>query len=166
MSKAPYYTGPLVRKMMGIVEAQAYLAYRNQRQRCYNPNNLSFPNYGAKGIKVEYGPREFVGWWLARIKDANIKGRVCCGRIDHTGNYNFENIKLESIHDNTVEMILRTRRKSVLVFDREGVLIERFESLVDAAKHFKVFATTIKLWIKEPNLSRRKRPEGLVFKHE
>lgn len=36
----------------GLSKTKVYRAWTAIRQRCYNPNNISYPNYGAKGVVV------------------------------------------------------------------------------------------------------------------
>lgn len=66
-------------------ETQIYKTWRNMRQRCTNPNNKYYPNYGGRGIQV-------CKRWL---KFENFNGDMGKGwkpvlqidRIDNNGNY-------------------------------------------------------------------------------
>lgn len=39
-------------KMRGFARSPERLAHKNMLRRCYNPNNVGYPRYGARGIKV------------------------------------------------------------------------------------------------------------------
>jgi len=90
----------------------AYVSYREQRTRCYNKKREKYKYYGEKGIEVKYSSGEFIGWWLEEIK--SFKGKdPTISRIDHSKNYEFGNIKIESRSDNTIE-----RNKRILPFHK------------------------------------------------
>lgn len=92
------YATPKVRK--------AVECFRNQVARCNNPKNPRFKDNGAKGIKVDYAVREFVGWFLIAIeKYHGVSPSV--GRKDHSKGYSFDNIQIESLADNSTERIQR-----------------------------------------------------------
>jgi hypothetical protein len=79
----------------------AYQSWADQRARCQNSKNQAYKYYGAKGISVLYGSTEFVNWWLNEMSVLNLK-KPTISRIDHDGNYEFGNIKLEEHIDNCV----------------------------------------------------------------
>jgi len=84
-----------------------YMTYHSQKQRCNNSKNKSYPEYGASGIKVNYGFLEFLSWALSDLKrysmENDLDETISVGRIDHSKSYEFGNIKLESLRDNTIE---------------------------------------------------------------
>lgn len=94
-------------KKMSALAKRAQGIFNAQRQRCSNKNNNSYKTYGAKGIRVEYGPREFIGWWLAEYKKKKWH-MASVGRIDHSKNYSFDNIEMVEQADNALEMYERT----------------------------------------------------------
>lgn len=101
----------------------AVVCFHNQRRRCYNKKNPRYKTYGANGITVEYSLREFVTWYLQNIK--TFKGKnPCVGRIDHLKNYSFENIRFESLAENSLERINRvgtTRpKRKVIIIDYDS----------------------------------------------
>lgn len=80
----------------------AYRSWQNQRQRCYYKKDRRYEFYGGKNIQVEYSSREFIGWWMSKIK--YFKGKTpSVGRIDHEENYCFGNIELVDLSDNVRE---------------------------------------------------------------
>ena len=80
--------------------------YKNQKTRCLNKNVRSYRDYGAKGIKVEYSCREFVGWYLYQLMNKDFKDPVV-SRIDHSMNYKFSNIRLDERSNNSKEAMQR-----------------------------------------------------------
>lgn len=98
------YCGPLSILKMNPIQKKAYKTWKDQRNRCNNPNDPRHYCYGNKGIKVEYSSREFIFWYENEYTKipAHWK-RVQCGRKDHAKNYSLDNIQLESCSDNTKE---------------------------------------------------------------
>lgn len=82
---------------------RAYRSWGQQRSRCTNPNVKNYAWYGAKGVRVEYGCREFVEWWVKEAKRIGKKGLVC-DRINSKKNYKFGNIQLISRSENGKRM--------------------------------------------------------------
>jgi len=85
---------------------RATMLYKLQKTRCYNKNNIKYKYYGAKGLTVDYSLREFIAWYLLNIKSCGVRNPTV-GRIDHNYGYSFNNIRLESLSDNSKERILR-----------------------------------------------------------
>ena len=42
-----------MRKWVNSTKSRTYIAWRNMKSRCYNPNNHSYAHYGARGITVD-----------------------------------------------------------------------------------------------------------------
>lgn len=77
----------------GETGTKLYWAYSHMMQRCYNPKNESYKNYGARGIEVcdEWrekpdGINNFFNWAKANGFDENNKG-LTLERINTNGNY-------------------------------------------------------------------------------
>ena len=81
-------------------------SYFNMRRRCYDKACPAFKYYGAKGISVEFSLREFVAWYIDETK--SFKGESpTVGRIDHSKNYSFDNMEIQSRSENSKERIRR-----------------------------------------------------------
>ena len=99
---------------------KATTCFENQRRRFYTKTNPSYKNYGAKGIDVKYTLQEFIKWYVENYKEFDgYKSSV--GRIDHSGHYSLDNIRFESLAENSLERIRRvgpTRpRREVIIID-------------------------------------------------
>src|ERR1043165_6298825 len=70
----------------GMAYSRLYTIWKHMRQRCGNPNNDDYSNYGARGITVcaEWGDlRTFVEWALTNGYDDSLT----IDRIDNDGGY-------------------------------------------------------------------------------
>lgn len=104
MTEKMYYKGSLNHRLkLPPLVLKAYQSYKNQKPRCSNKNVRSFRDYGAKKIKVEYSCREFIAWYLRELKKKTYKDPVI-GRIDHSKNYDFDNIMIDEPFKDNVRM--------------------------------------------------------------
>lgn len=101
------YDGTLVPAKMDPVARRAYKAFRNQIGRCKNKNNPRFKTYGARGVRVVYGVREFIEWYMTEFFKKESLEFPSVGRIDHAGNYEFGNVELIERSENSKERIER-----------------------------------------------------------
>lgn len=81
--------------------------YCGQKDRCENIKCEKYHRYGLRGIKVRYNKRQFIQWYLDNLPLYKGKDLPTIGRIDHDSHYSFENIKLESLSDNSRERMIR-----------------------------------------------------------
>jgi len=93
-----------------------YWVWLEQRSRCSASAHPRWKTYGGKGIKVEYGSREFIEWYLANVPKV---GKWHVGRIDHSKNYCFKNIEVQTPRENTQELHFRNSPNAKL--DRKKV---------------------------------------------
>lgn len=118
------------------LKKKAHNCFHNQRRRCHFPTNPYFKSYGAKGIRVEYTRLEFIEWFVREFKKFNGESPTV-GRIDHSGNYSFSNIRFESLVDNTMERIhrcgpTRPRRPVHIIDAKTNEIIKTVESQTEA----------------------------------
>lgn len=106
------FRGKLVRNSMPPEARRAYGSWCDQRARCNKPNHACFKWYGAKGIRVEYGSREFINWWLREVRCIG-KGRWVCDRINPDKNYKFGNVQLITQSENARRQDRKGKRKAV-----------------------------------------------------
>lgn len=90
-------------------QKQGYVSWANQRSKCNNSKNPDYKYYGGKGIRVKYSSREFVGWWIKNLSKKSWQ-QPTVGRIDHDGDYCFENIEMQERRENISERCRRLGR--------------------------------------------------------
>ncbi len=147
-----HYDGPLRKKLMSAKIFRIYRKWSYICHRCFNPKDASYIFYGAKGIKVLFNSRDFIGWWLYWIDRIDFDPSLAVvSRIDHSKDYCFSNIKLESNSDNSKECAYRTvsnrmakvHRPVAAICKTTGRILKEFKSLKDASAYSGVDASII-----------------------
>ncbi len=139
------YKGSLSsRKPMPKKVKKAYDSWRAQVGRCKDTKSEKFKYYGARGISVNYSSREYVGWYLENLKTREWHDPTV-GRLDHDGNYCFENIEMQERSDNSRERNVRKpsagipvfqTRKKIVAYRDNNIPFITFLSVGAAATHF------------------------------
>lgn len=121
----------------GRVNTATYHSWTNMLQRCTNPNNPWFPDYGGRGIMVCAQWRKFENF-LADMGE-RPPGRTL-EREDNNGNYEANNCRWASSLEQG-----RNKRNSRWVTYRGETLI-----LAEWARRFNIDASTLRRnWIKQ-----------------
>lgn len=85
----------------GMTNTRLMNIWKNMKQRCNNPKNPAYNNYGAKGIKVckewEESSAEFFKWALSN----GYTDDLTIDRIDSTGNYEPSNCRWIPLSENS-----------------------------------------------------------------
>lgn len=84
----------LTKTTHGVRSGPVYRAYYNALDRCRNPNNKHWGNYGGRGILFDLGSfidfkRRMEGTWFEK---------ATLGRIDNSKGYSYDNIRWETRH--------------------------------------------------------------------
>ena len=94
--------------------------YHSIVQRCSNPKNENWDNYGGRGIKNKFKDAvQFVRYIRKELPHEDYKG-IDIGRKDNDGNYEPGNLQLE-----TREQNLRNKRNNHWVMYKEERIIQR-----------------------------------------
>jgi hypothetical protein len=151
-SRIKPYTGSLTMKALALPEnrlaRKAKTAINHQRARCYNPDHSYYKYYGAKGIRVEYDTRTFMGWYIENIQ--KFKGNnPTVGRIDHSKSYTLDNIEFQSREENSSESLNRNNSfkvnsKPIYIVDViSNKCIAKADSLIHASELTGMSVTTV-----------------------
>lgn len=87
--------GYATRKLKGFAETRIYRIWDKMKQRCYNPNQNYYKDYGGRGIEVcdewlgENGFENFLEWAVANGYDNSLS----IDRINPNGNYEPSNCR-------------------------------------------------------------------------
>ena len=82
-------------------QERLYRIYWHMRDRCYNPNNDAYKNYGAKGVKI---CQEWLNDFMAFKNWALSNGysnSLTIDRVDSSGNYEPSNCEWVTKSENT-----------------------------------------------------------------
>lgn len=77
-----------------------YNTWSNMKQRCLNPKNHKYKNYGGRGIKICEEWMNIVGFSQWAIENGWQEG-LSLDRIDNNGNYEPSNCRWVSVSENS-----------------------------------------------------------------
>lgn len=106
----------------GLSRTRIYNVYRNIWNRCYNPDDVSYTNYGGRGITIcddwlgENGAVAFSQWaYNEGYDDLAKRGECTVDRIDVNNGYSPDNCRLVSM---TIQSNNKTNNR---LFEIDGV---------------------------------------------
>lgn len=81
-----------------IVYKRIYKVWHSMIERCYNPKNKNYKNYGGRGITIceewKESPRKFINWaYENRYNEKALRGECTIDRIDVNGDYEPNNCR-------------------------------------------------------------------------
>ena len=125
------------------VYGKLYHIYTNQKTRCRNKNRRHYKRYGARGLNVNYSFKELADWFKDNIKE--YKGEIedlSIGRIDHDKGYFLDNIKLQTMSENSREKAIRNnpiKKRPILIKDaKSGEKLITARSTIEASEFTEV----------------------------
>jgi hypothetical protein len=84
----------------GKTNSKVYTTWECMIQRCYNPNNISFKNYGGRGIEIcPEWRKSFQAFYDAVGEPPTSKHTI--DRMDNDGNYEPGNVKWSTRYEQT-----------------------------------------------------------------
>lgn len=113
---------------------KTFKTWDSMKERCYNPNNISYPNYGARGITI-------CNRWLESFQNfyddmgERPKG-MTIDRIDGTKNYEPSNCKWSTVK----EQASNRRTNRYIIMNDEKITMSEF------AKRLKLDDSSITKW--------------------
>jgi hypothetical protein len=79
-----------LRRKHGLWGSRIYMVWQSMMQRCYNPNNHAYKDYGGRGIEVCKRWHEVTGFFSYV---GNAPRGKSLDRIDNDGNYEPDNVR-------------------------------------------------------------------------
>lgn len=125
-----YYSGVAPRNFHGLSGTPIYAVWTAMKQRCYNPQEPAYKDYGARGITVCERWRSSVEKFAADMGERPAGGTL--ERVDVDGPYTPENCKWASTHEQQ-----RNRRNNtrVILHGKQMVLTDACIALGAAGTH-------------------------------
>ena len=125
-----FYDGLLNKRNKNILISKAYRIWCDQGDRCNNPKNKFYKNYGEKGFKREWTSKNFIEWYINKLLEKDSWDFPEVSRIKDYGNYSINNCLLQERIDNINEMHINkyAKRNNELI---EKILLILKENNVD-----------------------------------
>ena len=123
------------------------------KQRCINPKNKNYHNYGGRDISVCEEWKEFVTFYNWAIENGWKKG-LQIDRIDNDGNYTSENCRFVTSKENN-----RNRRDNVYLtaFSQTKIMIEWSEDKRCKVNKYTLYSRINRGWSHEKAISQLAR---------
>ncbi len=103
-------------------------AYKNAKQRCTNPKNPRYKDYGERDIEFRMTLDDFEFLWF-RDK-AYLMDKPSIDREDNDGHYELSNCQFIEMDINRI----KDRLKPILQYDLDGNFIKEWNSITDACQ--------------------------------
>jgi len=126
-------------KIYRTIKKPWFVSFDKATQRCNNPKQTGYKDYGGKGIKQLMTLDDFEFLWF-RDKAVEME-RPSIDRIDSNGNYELSNCRFLELGENTA----RKNNKKILQFDLHGDFIKEWESIKEAELRTSICRTSISL---------------------
>lgn len=97
----------------GMTDTRLYRIHRHIINRCTNPNDISYKNYGARGIKIcdEWLSFESFATWAM---NNGYSDSLTIDRIDHNGDYTPDNCRWATVKEQNYN------KRSLQIYEYKG----------------------------------------------
>lgn len=108
-----------------------YEVWKSIKQRCLNPNNRYFKNYGGRGITIcKEWKDDFINFYNWSIENG-YKENLTIDRIDNNGNYDPSNCRWT----NRYIQANNTRNNHYIFFNNENLTISQWAKKLNISYH-------------------------------
>ena len=129
-----------------------YEVWKTLKQRCFNPTNISYKNYGGRGITIcEDWKNNFSSFYEWSMKNGYKEG-LSIDRIDNNGNYCPENCRWTD----RLTQANNTRTNHFITFRNQT------KTIAEWARHFNLPYSNILAKLQKNNYDSEKAFAGLV----
>ena len=100
-----------------------YRSWQEAKQRCTNPNNISYPFYGARGITFNLTKEDMAFIW--KRDNAAAMQRPSIDRINADGHYTLDNCRFLEFRENARQGAYskNKRRRDRMMSERDAVAV-------------------------------------------
>lgn len=147
---------------------KAKMCWYAMNARCNRTYHHGYEYYGGKGIKVLVDQASFMAWFINEVLYVESLDSVSLSRIDHDGDYQLDNMKIEDLSVNTGDAGRRWgkwiahvgpgNKKVRIVAEKDGIDVG-FYSLRDCAKYIDASDSNVGAALKR----RRKKVNGFTI---
>lgn len=130
------------------------------KQRCNNPNNKEYKNYGGRGIKCLITEEEVKRLWF-RDK-AYLMDKPSIDRINNDGDYTYENCRYVELRENVQKQDKTIFKRKIFQYNYKSDLINIFNSSIEAEERTGISRSNIVACCN----NRRKSAGKFIWKHE
>lgn len=136
-----------IQEAHGMRYHRAYKSWLHMKQRCTNPKNQDYANYGGRGVTVHEDFSKSFTKWLAEIGEKPDDGqRWSIGRLDNNVGYTYGNMRWETDEQ-------QARNHTLLANNKSGIVgVTRRERDKDG----NIYTTWIAQWANETNKKKSK----------
>ncbi len=115
--------------------------YDGMKQRCYNPKNKRYENYGGKGIRISpewlhfetFVDDMFIDYEKLKNNSLDLRTSPSIDRIDSNKNYSKENCKWIKYGENSA----KDKKIPIVRMDFDNNILATYESMTEAVKELK-----------------------------
>ncbi len=116
-------------------------SYNCAKQRCNNPNNQGYKDYGERRILFLISKEEIEFLWFRDKAYNMIKSSI--DRIENDGNYELSNCRFIELGKNVAERNIRVLSKRILQYDLQENFIKEWFGIRNVSKELNINQSNI-----------------------